>query len=473
MMRIARASWRALGLTGLIAAVTLLAGCERPPVDAVQRGYRGTGMEQIYNPRSVAAAASANAVPVDTPPVPEGGPASKTVFKNVQVLGELGVGEFTRLMVSMTAWVAPQQGCTYCHTTNFAEDTLYTKVVARRMLQMTKHINTDWKTHVAETGVTCYTCHRGQPVPNNVWFNAAPQKQAGSYAGSDAGQNKPAPAAGLASLPYDPFTPFLQQSPAEIRVVGTTALPTGNRQSIKQTEWTYSLMTHMSESLGVNCTYCHNTRSFAAWDSSTPQRATAWYGIRMARDLNTQFLEPLAGTFPATRLGATGDVPKLNCATCHQGAFKPMYGTSMLATHPELTRITVQSPGAAASAAVADAAAAMATGAPVAASGKGATLLFAVGSSTLASDAAQSLEPVIEALKADPAAKATISGYHSAAGDLAQNQELAKQRAFAVRDALTAAGIAADRVVLDKPQSAEANVAGEDPKARRVEVATK
>jgi len=35
-------------------------------------------------------------------------------------------------------------------------------------------------------------------------------------------------------------------------------LPSGNRSSIKQTEWTYSLMIHMSESLGVNCTYCHN-----------------------------------------------------------------------------------------------------------------------------------------------------------------------------------------------------------------------
>ena len=55
MMRIARASWRAVGLTGLLAAATLLAGCERPPVDAVQRGYRGTGMDQIYNPRSVSA----------------------------------------------------------------------------------------------------------------------------------------------------------------------------------------------------------------------------------------------------------------------------------------------------------------------------------------------------------------------------------------------------------------------------------
>ena len=30
----------------LLGAAAFLAGCERPPVDVVQRGYRGTGMER-------------------------------------------------------------------------------------------------------------------------------------------------------------------------------------------------------------------------------------------------------------------------------------------------------------------------------------------------------------------------------------------------------------------------------------------
>jgi photosynthetic reaction center cytochrome c subunit len=273
----------------------------------------------------------------------------------------------------------------------------------------------------------------------------------------------------LASLPNDPFTPFLNTPSAEapdIRVIGASALAGDNRRSTKQTEFTYGLMMHMSKSLGVNCTYCHNTRSFAQWDASTPQRATAWYGIRMARDLNTAYLDPLAGTFPANRLGPTGDVPKLNCATCHQGAFKPLYGASMLTTHPELAGVRAAVvPG--------DAASAAAMSSSTVGAANAAVLFFAVGSPALAPDAAPSLEPLIAAMKADPAAKITISGYHSASGDLAQNQELAKQRAFAVRDALKAAGIADDRVVLEKPQSAEANLAGEDPKARRVEVAVK
>jgi photosynthetic reaction center cytochrome c subunit len=119
-------------------------------------------------------------------------------------------------------------------------------------------------------------------------------------------------------------------------VISATSLPNGSDRNIKQTEATYGLMMHMSQGLGVNCTFCHNSRSFAEWNQSTPQRATAWYGIRMARDLNVAYLEPLQGTFPANRLGPLGDVPKLNCATCHQGVNKPLKGVSHLADYPEL-----------------------------------------------------------------------------------------------------------------------------------------
>jgi len=328
-----------------LATVIALAGCERPPVDAVQRGYRGTGMVEVFNPRITATKAPANQAPEPLAPVPAGGPPASTVFKNVQVLNDLGVGDFTRLMVAMTQWVAPQQGCAYCHAAgaDFSSDALYTKVVARRMLQMTRHVNSDWKDHVAATGVTCYTCHRGQNVPAQVWFTAPESKQARRLAGDNAGQNSPARTVGLTSLPYDPFTHFLSQS-NEIRVVGATALASGNRQSIKQTEGSYGLMMHISDSLGVNCTYCHNTRSFASWDSSTPQRTTAWHGIRMVRDINNNYMEPLTKAFPPNRLGPGGDVAKANCGTCHQGAFKPLYGANMLKDYPQLAAVSPPPP---------------------------------------------------------------------------------------------------------------------------------
>jgi photosynthetic reaction center cytochrome c subunit len=329
-----------LGLLAVAAStlltIAMLAKFERPPVLAEQGGYRGTAMLELANPRTLKLLEAANKLPATLPPLGANGPAASTVYKNVQVLGGLSVGQFTRLMASITTWVAPKQGCAYCHDTkNMAADTLYTKVVSRRMLQMVQHINADWKQHVAETGVTCYTCHRGQPVPAQIWFNDPGPEHAGGMARAFTGKNQAAGSVGDSALPYDPFTPYLEQ-PGVIRVQSTTPLPAGNPRTIKDTEWTYALMMNISQSLGVNCTFCHNTRSFEDWDMSTPKRVTAWYGIRMVRDLNNDYLNKLHDVFPATRLGPLGDAPKVNCATCHQGVYKPLFGASLLPGFPEL-----------------------------------------------------------------------------------------------------------------------------------------
>lgn len=320
----------------LALGVTLLAGCERPPMQSVQHGFRGTGMVQVFNPRTNEASIAANAVPVAEPQADSSGPKASSAFQNVKVLGDLSVGQFTRVMVAMTAWVSPKEGCEYCHNpANFADDSKYTKVVGRKMIEMTQHINKDWQQHVGNTGVTCFTCHRGQNVPEKIWTKLNQQPYGSNFMGDKAGQNEPSITVNFSSLPNDPFTPFLLGD-APIRVNGTTALPSGNRQSIKQAEATYGLMTHMSLALGVNCTYCHNTQSFANWAGNPPQRATAWYGIRMARDLNLNYLETLTDAFPAHRKGPLGDVAKLNCATCHQGAYKPLFGAPMAQDFKEL-----------------------------------------------------------------------------------------------------------------------------------------
>ncbi len=336
--------------------VSLVAACgEHPPVDSVQRGYRGTGMVQISNPRATAAKEVTNVVPAPIPPVPTGGPLAKDVYKNVQVLTDLDVGTFTRLMVAVTQWVSPEQGCNYCHVPgDLAADGVYTKVVARRMFEMTRHINSTWTSHVGATGVTCYTCHRGLPEPANSWFASATGTGPTGMTGWRYGQNEPNALVGLTSLPNDPFTTFLQGS-GNIRVAGTAALPNdvgSSKASIQHTEWTYALMMHMSQGLGVNCTYCHNTRSFAPWELSTPQRATAYSGIRLVRDLNAAYLQPLRTVFPKDHLGPTGDAANVNCATCHQGVFKPLYGVSMLKDYMELAKpASVAAPAAQASAA--------------------------------------------------------------------------------------------------------------------------
>jgi photosynthetic reaction center cytochrome c subunit len=489
-MRLLKKELRAAALLSL---GLLIVGCEKPPIETVQHGYRGTAMVELYNPRTLATQASVNAVPVAEPAASADGPKAGATYQNVKVLNDLSVAEFSRFMVAMTAWVSPTEGCLYCHSaTNLADDSKYTKVVSRRMIEMTQHINSKWKSHVADTGVTCYTCHRGNPVPANIWFETPPNKQNARAVGGDGGQNKPVALVGMSSLPYDALAPYLAKS-VDIRVAGTEALPYGNRQSIKQTEGTYGLMMHMSESLGVNCTYCHNTRSFSDWSESSPQRVTAWHGIRMSRDLNLDYLIPLTSTFPAERKGPLGDVAKVNCGTCHQGAYKPLYGVSMLKDHPELSGVKVSvaatpaaaptpapapapvAPSAEASpapapAAPAPAAAAAAPVANAAPANADAIVYFATGATRLPASAASVLEKTIALLKADSTARAVVSGYHSASGSLEVNQELAKKRAFAVRDALKNAGVPDDRIVLEKPLSTEANLQGEDAKSRRVEV---
>lgn len=322
-------------LLGLLGGAVLLSGCERPPPEVVQHGYRGLGMHTNYNPRLLQASLDANVPAQPIPAAPPGGPLAKDTYKNVQILGELTVNEFNRLMVAMTTWVSPEQGCFYCHVgAQWELDGNYTKIVARKMLQMTQDTNANWKSHVANTGVTCYTCHRGKPVPANVWTTDPGPKQPSGFAPS--GQNQVAPQVAYAALPYDPFTPFLLEA-NEIRVIGDTALPVGNRRSIKQAEWTYALMMNMSDALGVNCTFCHNTRSFLSWDQSTPQRVTAWYAIRHVRSLNNDYVNPLTEVLPENRKGPLGDPYKIYCATCHQGAYKPLYGAPMIQDYPELS----------------------------------------------------------------------------------------------------------------------------------------
>ena len=334
-MNLNRTTWVAMILVG----AALLSGCERPPIDTVQTGFRGTGMELVYNPRTLEKTESLHQAPAALDAADKSGPRARQVYQNVKVLGDLSVGEFTRVMVSMTQWIAPEQGCGYCHNLqNFADDSMYTKVVARRMTQMTQHLNASWKNHVADTGVTCYTCHRGQAVPNQVWFAPDDSKLAKGMLGQRNGQNEPAGSVGGSSLPKDPFTAYLQKD-TPIRQISQTALPQGinsTGSSTQMTEATYGLMMHMSTGLGVNCAFCHNSRNFSDWKQSPPQRVTAYHGIRMVRELNNEFITPLTSTFPRNRLGPKGDVAKVNCATCHQGAYKPLYGEPMAKLYPEL-----------------------------------------------------------------------------------------------------------------------------------------
>ena len=94
---------------------------------------------------------------------------------------------------------------------------------------------------------------------------------------------------------------------------------------------------------------------------------------------------------------------------------------------------------------------------------------FAVGKADLAQGADEALKDVIAGVKEGK--KALVSGYHDSTGTLAVNEEVAKKRAFAVKEALVRLGVTEDQIELVKPQVSEGT--GANAEARRVEVVLK
>jgi len=330
---------------GVIAAIAGLAFVvltfERLPVDSTQGGFRGTSMGRVDNPRTVAALAVRNQAPPASEAADDSGPRASEIYENVQVLGHLSIEQFGRIMLAMSEWIYPNaenpaESCNGCHVPgNFAAEGMYQKTVARRMLQMVQTINSTYSSHVQQVGVTCYTCHRGQAVPAAVWAEAPPNARLHRLLSTAPADNRPVVANAYSSLPTDAYSAFLTRD-SQVGVAGTSARQADNNSSIRQTEWTWSIMMHMSTSLGVNCTFCHNSRNFSGWQDSTPKRVTAWHGLRMVRSINNDYIDPLQPEFPPHRLGPMGDPLKVNCSTCHMGVNQPLLGAPMLRDYPEL-----------------------------------------------------------------------------------------------------------------------------------------
>ena len=337
-------------LGGAVVAAALLVSWGQPfATDSLQTGPRGTGMSR---PEFKADLATPDPtieefVALDQEPwVPEGGePLAKDIYQNVQVLGELTEDNFNRVMTAMTSWVAPEEGCAYCHgdvdIEEYGSDDLYTKVVARRMIEMTQNINENWDGHVnanKQVGVTCYTCHRGQNVPDNIWFQLGPVNEA--MAGWSAVQNRVTVQSQYTSLPSSALEAYLlnYETIAVHDLESHVAeYPADGIQTWQHTERTFSLMNYFSNSLGVNCVFCHNSRAFYDPAEVTPQWGTASLGIAMVQELNNDYLVPLKDTYPPERLGPVfADAPKAACKTCHQGYQQPLQGTNTIANWPEL-----------------------------------------------------------------------------------------------------------------------------------------
>lgn len=91
---------------------------------------------------------------------------------------------------------------------------------------------------------------------------------------------------------------------------------------------------------------------------------------------------------------------------------------------------------------------------------------FATGKADLAQGADDALKDVLAGVREGK--KAIVSGFHDSTGNKAKNEELSKQRAFSVRDALLALGVPESQIELRKPENAKGS--GNKAEARRVEV---
>ena len=342
----------AAGLLAAAAFVVFVPVWNKPPKTAEEVAFPSNAQ---FVP--VAAGNASNDPPAPLPPVASGGPLATEMYKNVTVLTDVSAAEFMRLQYAITAWVSPKQGCDFCHVGNdWASDAKPQKAASRIMLQMTRHLNSAWSNHVAAAGMTCYTCHRGQPVPGQAWFPDAPKPEREMVGYQDNWQEsadtvrKFFPDNGFAEY-------FLDDQP--IGVISTTAQPSKTIGSWPEAKRVYEMMMQLSDGIGVNCGYCHQSRAFQDWSQSSPYRWNAWYAIRMVRDLNRNFLLPIATILPQSRtLVHENQIPVIPermkgpqtgeglvvCATCHFGVPKPLNGANMVKDYPGLTPANVPVP---------------------------------------------------------------------------------------------------------------------------------
>lgn len=332
----------AVGVVGsAVFVAAMIIGFGQPfPTESQQTGPRGTGMHVAKYVSDIQAtdpdvAGFFTSEPVV--PTADSLRAGDVIDGAVPALADLTVENYERLIIAMREWTGIPD------LLEPGNDS-YQTAVAHSMIEMTQSINQNWIGHVqanAEVGVTCYTCHRGQAVPNNVWFKVSPVNS--NVAGWSANQNRVTMVSNFTSLPSDYLeTYLLADESGNYANIAVHDLESRVRQQpgdplIQQTERTYAFMNYIANSLGVNCVFCHNSRAFYDPGQVTPQWATASLGIAMVQETLADYILPLQDVLPAGRLGPVyGDVPKLACRTCHQGEQQPLRGLNVIRNWPEL-----------------------------------------------------------------------------------------------------------------------------------------
>src|SRR5215472_4352732 len=117
-------------------------------------GQQGAGQQSTPPPGS--AAAPQTSAPALKPLLAE------DVYQHVEIFKGKPAGVLIPAMNALRGLLGVE--CTYCHTQyDWANDSKPTKLKARRHFEMIRFINHNY--FADRNGATCWTCHRGRPVP--------------------------------------------------------------------------------------------------------------------------------------------------------------------------------------------------------------------------------------------------------------------------------------------------------------------
>jgi len=273
-------------------------------------------------------------------------------------------------MTSAQIWTYMQQyvsgglgvGCQYCHNVNnFASDEYPQKLAARNMLYLVSDVNSEFIVDLPNwrgNYVQCATCHNNQPkgmeAVSPQFIRSVPfipvtldPLDENGIPITDPAQ-KPAEIQGKVDLqqatlyylynylvwrPYDPADPESGR--------GSLALTYPEGRTQDQVTINQNVMNSMSWSLGVGCTYCHNSRNFIAYENNAPGLPNPQYGYNKQKAQRmlqlTTWLQANWTTYgafgydaiPSTAEGRASDLSyrRLDgqlynvpgCYTCHQG----------------------------------------------------------------------------------------------------------------------------------------------------------
>jgi photosynthetic reaction center cytochrome c subunit len=277
---------------------------------------------------------------------------------NVQVLVGMNTSQIWQYM---TQYVSPALGvgCQYCHNiNNFASEEYPQKANARAMLRLVNDVNSqfivnlpNWKGNY----VQCATCHNSQAVGMEAFGEQFAKSVPPIQVVVDPLDQAGLPILDPAQKPeqvrdplllkdailyyvanYQVWKPYDPADPDSGR--GSLALTYEEGRTQDQVTVNQNVMNYMSWSLGVGCTYCHNSRNFVAYETDpvglpNPQYAynkrKAQQMLQLTTWLQANWTNYGANPYPTIPDHGASELTYRNlqgqfynvpgCYTCHQG----------------------------------------------------------------------------------------------------------------------------------------------------------